>query len=345
MNTKILPLGMPVVDAYNNVANITSILTNYKKTIHWIQSQFIQLYFNINSNSLTFYIPYIKLFCPWITNQTISRGIIEKGWNGNIINFVINAIDSNCYVTIVVEQYYIYRSKPNSDNEYSAPHELFVFGYDKQKQIFEVADNIPDGKYTKFTCSFDQLELSYFNYKEEYSKYNDTNAMITLSSFNHEREALPFNISQSILYLEDYLLSRDSTLRDQTIYPHLLFNRAYGINIYEHLKHLIETLTFQENDIRPFHVLYNHKNSMHSRVVYLGENGFIEKNKEMEAEFMEIVKKTLVIRNIILKGKNSNYIYSIDKLLIMVEEIVNKEKQCISEVLSRLKKTALSNYK
>jgi hypothetical protein len=138
--------------------------------------------------------------------------MINKGWGGDIIRFITDAVDQGQYVTVFVDKYYI----PGSEAylNYQFPHELFVYGYDLFTETLEVADHMQDSKYVRFQCPFDRFEEGYRNLYLEDETYNNNNGMVSLVSFNLKKEALPFNWSQTFAYLEDYLFSRDSAARE-----------------------------------------------------------------------------------------------------------------------------------
>ncbi|KWX81154.1 hypothetical protein AMQ84_00745, partial [Paenibacillus riograndensis] len=138
---KILDMYEPLIKTYPIHANITSILSTHKYFYEWLYNNHIQLFcttYNSNGSQDTYldtYKPLTRVFNPFFETQFIKKDIIFKS-KIDICEFIINSIDLGYYIFLSIDVFFISLYKKS---EHSG-HDIFVFGYDKNKKIFHVAD-------------------------------------------------------------------------------------------------------------------------------------------------------------------------------------------------------------
>ncbi len=269
---KALPVTYPAIDAYNNIANVLSIIQGDDRVAEWLHSHFIQLCHDKSFEdgfTLSFYAPYLIKTCPWLDTQIVHKRIVEKGWD-DITRFLIDCIDSGCYVILLVDQFYI----PNSVyyQKSHRPHELFVSGYHLGNEEFYISDNFASGKYKRLACSFEDMRTAYNKLSPEIElNYNNYNGMMFVLSKKELAEPIPFHPQLVVHQLENYLHAKDSSAADQTLYAHNKPDCSYGLQCYSNLIRYVGHVCdcHEYLDIRPFHVIYLHKKQMYSRIEFM----------------------------------------------------------------------------
>ena len=135
---------------------LTFILTPYpyywikNLTYPWLLNSFIQM--TCYHNKALVYYDYNFRLCPFLAYQRIKREILGKD-TYQLIESFINLLNGGYYITALVNIKYI--KAHNVD--FSTLHELFIYGYDDEKQIFYIADNFYGSfNYRSDTCSFQE---------------------------------------------------------------------------------------------------------------------------------------------------------------------------------------------
>ncbi|KOP65275.1 hypothetical protein AMS62_08460 [Bacillus sp. FJAT-18019] len=337
---KALPVTYPVIDAYNNTANVLSIIQGDDRVAEWLHSHFIQLYHDKSFKdgfTLSFYAPYLIKTCPWLDTQIVHKRIIEKGWS-DITSFLIDCIDSGCYVILLVDQFYI----PNSVyyQKSHSPHELFIYGYHLGNKEFYISDNFASGKYKRLACSFEDMKTAYNNLSAELElNYNNYDGMMFILSKKELAEPIPFHPQLVVHQLEDYLHAKDSSKADQTLYAHNKPDWNYGLQCYSNLiRYVGHVCDGQEYlDIRPFHVIYLHKKQMCSRIQFIQTKVDLPNGEDLKSRFSELERTSLINRNLAMKynfSKNPDLKKGITKQL---EAMVSMEKLIIPQLIEQIK--------
>ena len=144
-NKKILPVSYPMITSWQWHATLFSILGDDEKAKNWIFSNYIQLrcynieeIFTGDEMLLADMMPGSSSLkeCPYLLFSLMTKEQVES-YCGDIINFIIKTIDLNGYVYGVFDEAKILC---DSGADYKFPHELFIFGYDKDKEEFHVGD-------------------------------------------------------------------------------------------------------------------------------------------------------------------------------------------------------------
>lgn len=151
LDKKILPMTMPLVTIYPNFANELSVISSYPDTFEWIISNFIQVVSRPYSHSFGFQ-NYIK--SPFITYQQIKKDLVMPKWDYDISAFLIDCLNREYYVFMLVDVSKLPVSSRYKSGEYYS-HDIFIYGYDLEQQLFYIADHFTHGKYayeTQWEC-------------------------------------------------------------------------------------------------------------------------------------------------------------------------------------------------
>lgn len=308
MHKTILPVNPnPPVIGYLHHAYPLSILSVTEEYIPWFYSNFVQLISpkDIATNrdsQFDFFNKYFLFGYPQgiqpLKNQMIKRGLLSKNYTGGVKQFIIDCIDLGRYIYTWADEYDI--SSKFSYRENHIFHDIFIYGYDLEKNCFHTLGFGTDMKFSSHLIPFEQLHsledtFDYWDIKifvlERNDQFNDSN--IDLSLLN--------------IWLNDYLRSVDSSFRYRPLIYSYGFNSEngdlrYGISVYICLEEYLESVKIGQSsrDIRPFHILWEHKRIMAERIKYLIDNAYIEDDGLLEkAEQLE--KNVLSIRNLLLK--------------------------------------------
>lgn len=97
--------------------------------------------------------------CPYLFVRSIDRVTINT-FDIKIVDFVISSINRNCYCYLYVktDEIEAYKNRKGS-------HDLFIYGYDLQDEIFYCADYF-ESNYEKAKIPFEQVKKGYANFNE-----------------------------------------------------------------------------------------------------------------------------------------------------------------------------------
>lgn len=218
--------------------------------------------------------------CPWIIHQYMLRDTYTALFP-DFIAFIENSLGMQNYVYMLIDQKFI------PECEEGWPHETFIYGFDKQSGICNVADFTfsSNGQYAYTKTNIENLKKGSANIttSKDYMKY------VHLLRFNREAE-YEFDKEWLKTSLRDY--QRATNPYDH--YRHM-YNRyiclGYGAAIYDIIiDDAIKCVNEgKEVDIRMLHNIYDHKVFMLKRVEFLLANGMIRssdlysKSKKMSA--------------------------------------------------------------
>jgi hypothetical protein len=155
---KILAVHSPKLTAYCYYGFLTSILQGAEDFEKWLYGNFIS--FRIaRSKVISYDNPMSPTFLtPWTKAPCYDRDIINLKWD-NIIDFITDALDRNHFLFLKVNRKYLRAFSGYQKRD--SPHELFVYGYDREKGILYLADNFHYGKFVFATASFEELTEAY----------------------------------------------------------------------------------------------------------------------------------------------------------------------------------------
>ena len=222
-------------------------------------------------------------------------------------------------------------------------HDIFVFGYNKKRLCFNVADNFDSGRYSFEETSFKEIEKGYLNIDE--TQLGDWLEGVELISYRKKdsyfeiHHEYAFDIVQVRGFLNDYLTGASTTEGHRVATEQWKHGKDfYGLKVYEQISNYI--CMFRRGEIyfdyRPFFVLREHKIIMQSRISYMIANGYLRGGDKISERCDEIAKLATVINGLWIK-------YGItkdDALIKKVEEkkavIVVLEKALLEQMLEQI---------
>lgn len=347
--SKILPITYPSITSYPGRANVYAISENNSSIRPWLMEHYIQtesLYMKgrmecdidffieptiIYRNNTALEAQYV--FNPYLRIMTMDT--VDIGTK-DIISFIVGHLNQGYYISIGINTGYI------KAYDHKILHPIFIYGYnDKNNELF-IADFFRNFKYSFEKCS-------YFEMKEAIDHYAPQ--MITWAGHPYERSNIslikidenftyPFQIHKFSDMLLEYLCENNKLENifrfSNGLYEETAF-RKFGIahydNMIEYMNQLIDNQQVIEN-IRLFHVFYDHKVALRQRIQYLIENKFCSE-KYLDS-FYDIERKALILRNLVIKeaimGKDRN----MRKIVNELKELKEKEYRSIERMVEML---------
>ena len=345
----ILPIASPPVYGYLHHAYPLSVLATREDYIPWFHSHYLQLYcpsyFTIKSmildraSKLDFYIHplytiehphYTQFVSPWLDHTWIDRALLS-GINSDIILFLFSCINSNRYIELSVDMFYIEKSP--SYKKWHFIHEIIVYGYDNNSSSFNVQIGFGEsGAFTMTKIPFEDLAtaISQTNLQGHYFQRG-------LCLFEYiENAHFPFDLNFVLTQLKDYYHGHDSSRHFPFIYSKKKY--VYGSEtykfLYDYLHFLIENP--HNADIRPFHIFWEHKKCMRSHTAYMVMKDYISPDSGITQQCLTIERQAAHLRLILLRYRKNRNAQSISYVLDLLTRIQVEEKVMLDMLLSTL---------
>jgi hypothetical protein len=336
---KSLPIKYPMISTYTQHAHLLSILEAYDKAESWIYSNYILFFSNRNykrNSWCDFYFPMPYEIrpsdcCKWLITQKISWDTIKD--KISITQFIINAIDSNQYVHLMINFYYIQKSRLYKKNEYV--HDTLIFGYDRSQETFKCADFLFQTTNYEFAdISFEDMEKAFLKVKyEKYCSY--LNGLIFLYQFNEEcdYEFDERNITNGLIQYYQNVVPEYWKLYNQKNGELIV----YGMDIYEVLINYIKISKGEGFiDIRPFYLLYDHKKIMIQRMKFLENSGSDnEKHKylELACNYDNLASIAYIITMMVAKYNIIHKDEILNEIVLQLKKLWKEEKEYLESFL------------
>ena len=324
MSAKQLYTRDPVVNFNTTYATLFSILS--EELWPWIFNNFIQLRFAFDWGILVFDNQHLLLKnCPGIDFYNLSKDIITLKWP-KVGDLVIDLINNNYYVVMFLDWYYLSNAS-SFFHKIHMPHEVFIYGYDQDKDEIYLADNFSEGKFMHTTCTFEELEAGH-NLMGQGSIYWPQIKYLK----RMEKVNCNFDMELVTNGINDYLCSKRSVFCVEN-------QVAYGLNA---LDVVLQKVRDSRNnliniDIRPLHLLFEHKLLMEKRFSYIEDQKLLSNAHSIKDRFVEIKNTFLMMRNMAVKYNVSKNVTTADRIIELFENSVNKEIALLTEVLHNTK--------
>ena len=343
---KILKVTYPSVTSWTWHANLFAMIESMPEEQDWIYSNYIQVHCHLDERReglfFEFFPTYASILaCPLVHNQYIDRTFIENRWSG-WKNFLIDCIDNDYYIYGVCNEKYLHHFQ---ENFY---HELFIFGYDLNENIFYCADFTfsNSGKYTFTQKPIEQVCRGFADVPDQEDYLLCGEGGIILSRLSPVKEK-PYKIEVPYLKrnLTEYLEGRNSFKHYSVLYNtepkqnniEDKRNRAFGIDVYDvFTAYLSEFHDDFHPDYRAFHNLYEHKKLMVKRIEYLEKNHLIHQNINKEI-YLKVENLSQILYLMIIKYHYKKDHEILEKMLRHINEIRNMEKEELALLLNSLK--------
>lgn len=344
---KRLPLTVPLITSWQWHATLFSILSDDENAKKWIYSNYIQLrcyeiqeIFTGDDMLLADMMPgssSLKL-CPYLVYSLLTKEQIES-YCGNIIDFIIKTIDLGGYVYGVFDEAKILC---DADVDYKFPHELFIYGYNRDEEYFYTGDFTFQDKYSHKTVSFSDIERGYevisaqedHMFKDDYKGRRGLYVIIK----NTENSVYELDLELIKTTLREYLNSED-TKDHFRMMRNRFDDTVFGIKVYDKVLSQIDKQIHAEEpdfDIRALHVMYDHKVLMLERLKYLMNTGHLKYNQETLDAYKVVVDNVLAARNLLIRISITEDISVGNRFKDHLETAKEKEVAILFNVLAEL---------
>jgi len=346
MDAKVLPFkNSPVIGLLGH-AYVLGILSNYEECLPWFYNNYIQLYFSRRYLEergefwLDFFPDLMVIFedVPWLEYHRMDKETIFNN-NIDLNKFIIDYINRGYYFFTCADEFFI--PGKVAYNRLHFTHDIMVYGYNLEKKTYNIAGFGTHYMYKASEVSFEEFNLAFNN---AVSKKNLISLLKKVEDFNKYKYDFrigkyDFDIKLVVEMLSDYLYSRNSTER-LGIYRNP-DDDFFGMKIYEYLKMYLERLLDNKVrfDIKPIHILWEHKKCMLLRIKYMREKGFLNSSSVAYEGYMKIEKEVLMLRNAILKYQLSGSKDIIEKIIPSIRDIAAEENRVLEDLINEIRKT------
>ncbi len=336
MSQRKLPITVPPIIGYTIHAYPLSVIFNYNETLPWFLSNYIQLVCDTRykGNFFNFSVlPCILEGSKWIDsvypgNPWIKRNSIEgyflRNYNIEINDFMINSINHNNYVVLHLDEYYIPDTRSYKIRTFY--HENLVYGYNIKDKTYNALGFNGKGIFGDIRISFENFEEGV---KSNFAYCPD--GQIKLLSYNNE-----YSYEVDLVLISDQLtdfLYSQRTDNNYRTFRNPSQNCVYGLAVYggliEYFRLLSEGKVY--HDIRPLHILWEHKKCMLLRMEYLLKLYPSTELEEIYNQYQLVEKKCLIMRQYLMKYSISNKPELLDSIINTLEMACVYEKDILSD--------------
>lgn len=281
---------------------------------NWIYSNYIDLAYS-NVHKFIEFLPFFEdgfLNCPWLTTSIMSRSSINNKYL-DCIDFLIDCIDMERYIYGVFNVSHILH-----DKEVYPFHQIFIYGYDKEAEMFNVADFLFETKYSFKAIPFDDIRKAFYDVKES-DDYLTFGGGMLLINYYPRGSALyqDLNIPFIINSISNFVNSENPMERyNMRFYPKEPIFDVFGLEIYNMI--MSEHMRMDDRwDRRIAYSIYSHKLLMSKRIEYFVTKKLV--SKDLLSDFSDILSKSNILVSLFLKAN----IVSNDKRVKIIKSVEN----------------------
>lgn len=346
-NKVVLPVKYPAITSWQWHATLFSILGEDENAKRWIYSNYIQLrcynipeYTSGDEILLCDMMPGSSAMkeCPYLIFSLITKPQIES-YCGDVVDFIVKTIDLGGYVYGAFDEA---RMISDVSVDYKFSHELFIYGYNMEEEVFYVGDFTFKDKYAYTTVTFDAVKRGFdvLSAGEDHVFRDDYKGTRGLYVIQKNVDSKYYDIDRVLIKrtLEEYLTGADTK-----VHFRMMRNRfddtVFGVNVYEALKARVDKQLHKEEpdfDIRALHIAYDHKVLMLDRLKYLMANEVIPFNQQMLDDYAVVVEDMLTARNLLVRISVTNEIEAGDRIAGYLDDAKEKEIAILSRVTELL---------
>ncbi len=325
MSSKALPITIPPIIGYTVHAYPLTVAFSSEKCLPWFFSNYIQLVSNTEYDGIFLdfltlcnilngnrWIDFLFPGIPWLNCYSIEDFVITK-CNLDINSLIKAALDENNYLVLFLDEFHIPNRRTFQRSSFF--HENFIYGYDTDTKTYDILGFDERRLFSSGKISFQDLEQAYMSNHLNNPVASSIRQMKIDNNYFYDLDLQL--ISDSLL---DYINSRNTCYVYNSI-RNPRKNCVYGISIYNELIKYFELL-YNDNiryDIRPVHILWEHKKCMLLRLEYLSK-------RYSEAELYDIYERYTVIEQKCLSIRQSLIKYSISKQPSLISNIISTLK-------------------
>lgn len=339
MNTHTLPIGQPPIIGYLHHAFPLAILSQDARYLPWFYGHYIQMHcpFNLadgpdpeRKRKFNFYRPPDCDGVPGIglSVTRLNRAIVLSD---GLMPFIWRALEAERYVQVCVDEFYI--PGKGAFQKRHLLHELFVYGGDVKGGFVETLGFLANGDFGVLRVSCDDLQRA-FDAVECNNKYDPDGIRLFYWDV-----AVPirFDILNVLDGLEDYVFSRNTSERFRLLSAPI--DGVFGLATYRCLIDACAQLFYHPHwyDIRPLHILWEHKVCMLQRIRYLEQEGHLDGTDGFGNVYATIEKRARMIRMMMLKLRVSRDVSILKRIVQSLEQLAQEEGQILTCLLETLR--------
>ena len=317
----------PPVVSYISHAHRLSIVSARDEYLPWFHSNYIQLFCgqrrlnNRQTCSLNFYFPKIWHYSvPWLHWYSLPNDLSAKLFGKDIIDFLKSCIDSELYVRLMLDEYYL----PYSEyfNKVHHEHDILIFGYDDSHTLF-FSLGYDRGEYSELHVGYECINNAYMSVKSNFPagkrmdlfRYNEAGAL------EYGIPPYGFDIDWIQIQISNYLKSISSV--DRLRSEKNLVDYVFGLKTYNSLHDYVASLLLVPTkiDLIPFRILWEHKKCMVKRIEYMVSKKILRPEEFPLNAFVELQEKADMLR-----------LMSIKYSLTQDDTVVQRMKHSIEEL-------------
>ncbi|MCR5702873.1 MAG: hypothetical protein K6G76_12130 [Lachnospiraceae bacterium] len=311
-NKAVLPVKYPAITSWQWHATLFSILGDDENAKRWIYSNYIQLRcYNIDEYTTGEEILLCDMMpgssamkeCPYLIFSLITKPQIEA-YCGDVVDFIVKTIDLGGYVYGAFDEA---RMLCDVKVDYKFSHELFIYGYNMDEEVFYVGDFTFKDKYSYTTVSFDKVKKGFeaLTATEDHVFNTDYKGTRGLYVIQKNTENRYYELDKDLIKrtINEYLEGFD-TKDHFRMMRNRFDDTVFGVNVYDAILERIDKQLHEEEpdfDIRALHIAYDHKVLMLDRLKYLMANEVIPFDQAMLDEYAGVVEDMLAARNLLVR--------------------------------------------
>ena len=269
---------------------------------------------------------------PGLDIQSFDRNIAIQAQQ-NITEFIIGCIDQDYYVQLYVDEFFI--PDRGSYRRRHFIHEILIFGYDGKDQSYDIIGYRRNGDYSSSQVTFSELEQALRSAEQNM----DLNYMSYISLFKYKPDVdFDFDVRLVAEQIDDYLCARNTSRRFRLIVKPEV--GLYGMDTYESLKDYLQFLRDHHDyaDIRPLHILWEHKKCMRLRIQYLETHNYLDASDHFSRRYAQIEQESGTLRMMMLKFKRKGDRALLERIIVNLERISSEESVQLPRIVDALGK-------
>lgn len=325
---KELPISNPPLKTYQFFLFSLNALANNDDYLPWFYTTHLMLLYNVNANSLSIFANRdVFLDNPWLESNVLTKYFFDLS-KFNFMNYIKNAIAEQYYVKIYVNEFYLVSR--NSYNKEDNDHDILIYGYNDNKNVFLTYGYDKSGYPQKHEIMYSVLEKAF-----NATQYRSGNQIITFRkklnySFELNLQLLSNNIS-------DYLQSTNNTIIQNITQTSKKEKFVFGHQVYDMLvKELELHINGKKTDIRNWYFFYEHKMIIGSMIKFIEACKPELEISALSDNYKNVIHSSLLIEKNILK---SLYLMSEKKIINCIEmlkDIKEEESQILRKFINIL---------
>lgn len=366
MKAKQLPFKTPQIIGYQSYAFPLGIVANYDNCLPWFYSYYIQLrcvsnfierrdlWFDFLDGNVFGGIPCLDY--DFYTKEDFSYNY------DNLVDQIIESIGKDSYIYTSVDLFYIPKTIPYQQTHYS--HDILVLGYNLHDSSLTIGHFNNKGLFDIYNIPMIDFYSAFIS--SGFPICNEQNLVILLK-MKDKNHIYNLDVNHIKKMLTDYISSKepssmagmdfafknkfhsDQALRCMSEYydsniTKMKRDRIYGITVYDYLLQYIECLPGYSEidfDIRPIHILWEHKKCMVMRIHFMHQCGYLDNKADLLLEtFSQIEQKAIALRNTGIKYYFTKNNQLLGCMKLSLEEMRINEHKAVTSLVNSVSTAA-----